>query len=128
MGPMRSVDAMPRSIGIRPSTHLSVHLWPAVAALAGAACLSYNGDRQRKMNGVGRMDDNPEDADGRAGAFGALRHLLGDRFTTALAVREQHGHDESYHATHAPDAVAFARTTEEVSQIVSACAGIARRS
>ena len=48
MGPMRSADAMPRSIGIRPSTRLSVHLWPAVAVLAGAACLSYNGDRQRR--------------------------------------------------------------------------------
>jgi len=57
-----------------------------------------------------------------AALFAELQALLGNRFTTALAVREQHGHDESYHATHAPDAVAFARTTEEVSQIVGACA------
>jgi D-lactate dehydrogenase (cytochrome) len=51
-----------------------------------------------------------------------LGRLLGDRLSTALAVREQHGKDESYHAMHAPDAVAFARTTEEVSAIVRACA------
>src|SRR5262249_10296485 len=51
-----------------------------------------------------------------------LRALLGDRLSTAPAVREQHGKDESYHAAHAPDAVAFARSTEEVSVIVKACA------
>jgi D-lactate dehydrogenase (cytochrome) len=51
-----------------------------------------------------------------------LRQLLGDRLSTAPAVREQHGRDESYHVTAPPDAVAFARSTEEVSQIVRACA------
>ena len=51
-----------------------------------------------------------------------LRALLGERLSTSAAVREQHGHDESYHPTHAPDAVAFARTTEEVAEIVKICA------
>jgi D-lactate dehydrogenase (cytochrome) len=51
-----------------------------------------------------------------------LRAILGDRLSTAPAVREQHGKDESYHAAHAPDAVAFAHSTEEVSAIVKACA------
>ena len=51
-----------------------------------------------------------------------LRTLLGDRLSTSDAVRAQHGHDESYHATLPPDAVAFAETTEEVSKIVAACA------
>ncbi len=37
----------------------------------------------------------------------ALRQRLGDRLSTAAAVCEQHGRDESYHAAHAPDAVAF---------------------
>jgi len=54
--------------------------------------------------------------------FAELQALLGERFSTAPAVREQHGHDESYHSTHAPDAVAFAHSTEEVSRIVEACA------
>src|ERR1700693_3597643 len=52
----------------------------------------------------------------------ALRQQLGDRLSTSAAVCEQHGKDESYHAPHAPDAVAFARSTEEVAAIVSLCA------
>jgi D-lactate dehydrogenase (cytochrome) len=51
-----------------------------------------------------------------------LKKLLGERLSTGDAVREQHGHDESYHATMPPDAVAFAETTEDVSKIVAACA------
>src|SRR5713101_8327893 len=52
----------------------------------------------------------------------SLRQLLGDRLSTSAAVCEQHGKDESYHTPHAPDAVAFARTTEEVAAIVGLCA------
>src|SRR5579864_5838798 len=52
----------------------------------------------------------------------SLRHLLGDRLSTSPAICAQHGKDESYHTPHAPDAVAFARSTEEVSAIVSLCA------
>ena len=52
----------------------------------------------------------------------ALRQLLGDRLSTSQAVREQHGKDESYHAPELPDAVVFAHTTEEVSEIVRQCA------
>jgi len=51
-----------------------------------------------------------------------LRALLGDRLSTAAAVRDQHGRDESYHAPCPPDAVAFATSTEEVSAIVGICA------
>jgi D-lactate dehydrogenase (cytochrome) len=52
----------------------------------------------------------------------SLRQLLGDRLSTSASVCEQHGKDESYHTPHAPDAVAFARSTEEVAAIVSRCA------
>src|SRR5580658_3593376 len=52
----------------------------------------------------------------------ALRQRLGDRLSTSAAICAQHGKDESYHAPHAPDAVAFARSTEEVAEIVSLCA------
>ncbi|MBV9553787.1 MAG: FAD-binding protein [Alphaproteobacteria bacterium] len=52
----------------------------------------------------------------------ALRQRLGDRLSTAAAVCEQHGKDESYHQPHAPDAVAFAHSTEEVVDIVKLCA------
>jgi len=51
-----------------------------------------------------------------------LQGLLGARLSTSVAVCEQHGRDESYHAVHAPDAVAFAQSTEEVAEIVKVCA------
>ena len=50
-----------------------------------------------------------------------LRQLLGDRLSTASAVCAQHGKDESYHAPHSPDAVAFARSAQEVAAIVRLC-------
>ena len=57
-----------------------------------------------------------------AAALDQVGALLGDRFTTSRAVREQHGHDETYHAGAPPDAVAFPVSTEEVSAIVRICA------
>src|SRR6516165_7482153 len=50
-----------------------------------------------------------------------LRRLLGDRLSTSTAVCDHHGKDESYHAPHSPDAVAFAHSTEEVAAIVKLC-------
>ena len=52
----------------------------------------------------------------------SLKQRLGDRLSTSAAVCAQHGKDESYHAPHAPDAVAFAHSTEEVAEIVRLCA------
>jgi len=52
----------------------------------------------------------------------ALRQRLGDRLSTSAAVCDQHGKDESYHTPHAPDAVAFVHSTEEVAAIVGLCA------
>ncbi|HUA54697.1 MAG TPA: FAD-linked oxidase C-terminal domain-containing protein [Candidatus Sulfotelmatobacter sp.] len=57
-----------------------------------------------------------------AAALDELATLLGDRLSTAAAIREQHGRDESYHAGFPPDAVAFAQSTEEVAAIVKICA------
>lgn len=51
-----------------------------------------------------------------------LEPILGNRITTAAGIREQHGHDESWHHPAAPDAVCFPHATEEVSAIVRACA------
>ena len=48
-----------------------------------------------------------------------LREFLGDRVSTSDAVREQHGHDESYHATALPDAVAFPQSTDEIARIAA---------
>lgn len=52
----------------------------------------------------------------------ALREVVGDRLSTAAAVREQHGRDESFHPPHPPDAVVFPRATDEVVEIVRVCA------
>ena len=51
-----------------------------------------------------------------------LKQRLGERLSTSSAICEQHGRDESYHAAHAPDAVAFPKSTEEVAEIVRVCA------
>ena len=51
-----------------------------------------------------------------------LRALLGDRVSTNHSILEQHGHGESWHPPQAPDAVCFARSTEEVASIVRLCA------
>ncbi len=51
-----------------------------------------------------------------------LAALLGDRLSTSAAVCEHHGKDESFHRPVSPDAVAFVRSTEEVSAVVTACA------
>lgn len=50
-----------------------------------------------------------------------LAKLLGDRLTVDPLVREEHGSDESSHACHPPDAVAFPESTEEVAAIVKIC-------
>ena len=57
-----------------------------------------------------------------ARAIAHLQQLLGDRLSLSQAVREQHGRDESWHPAHAPDAVAFPQSTEEVAAIVKLCA------
>ena len=61
-----------------------------------------------------------------------------DNISTSKAAREQHGHDESYHAYviksisclflnycicsgHEPDIVVYAQSTEHVSQVVKYC-------
>ncbi len=58
----------------------------------------------------------------RTRLFDELKALLGDRFTNAQAIREQHGRDESYFRPTPPEAVVFAHSTEEVGAVVKACA------
>ncbi len=54
-----------------------------------------------------------------AAMLDALKARFGDRCTTALAVREQHGRDESPFDVRPPDAVVFCESTDEVAAIVS---------
>ena len=52
----------------------------------------------------------------------ALRARFGDRFVTSLAVREQHGRDESPFDVPPPEAVVFCESTEEVAFVVAMAA------
>ncbi|KIG02160.1 FAD-binding oxidoreductase [Caballeronia concitans] len=52
----------------------------------------------------------------------SLKEQFGDRVSTAQAVREHHGRDESPFDPQLPDAVVFARSTEDVQAIVRLCA------
>lgn len=58
----------------------------------------------------------------RDAAIAELMTLLGERLTMSLPIREAHGRDESWHPVVAPDAVAFATSTEDVAAIVRICA------
>ena len=51
----------------------------------------------------------------------ALKAAFGERASTAEAVRAHHGRDESPFDPQLPDAVVFARNTEEVQTIVRLC-------
>ncbi len=51
----------------------------------------------------------------------SLRSRFGERFSTAQAVRDHHGRDESPFPVVPPDAVVFANSTDEVAQIVDLC-------
>lgn len=55
-------------------------------------------------------------------AFEKLSALLGDNFSQNKAICEHHGTDMAHHGVKAPDAVAFAQNTEQVSEIVKICA------
>ena len=51
----------------------------------------------------------------------ALTDAYGERVSVAQAVREHHGRDESPFDPQLPDAVVFARNTEDVQTIVKLC-------
>jgi D-lactate dehydrogenase (cytochrome) len=53
-----------------------------------------------------------------AAMLDALKVRFGDRCSTAAAVREQHGRDESPIDAPPPEAVVFCETTEEVAEVV----------
>ena len=58
-----------------------------------------------------------------AGLLDLLAQIVGaDNLSTAAAVREQHGRDESYHPSAPPDAVVYCTETDQVAAVVRACA------
>ncbi|MBD0414748.1 FAD-binding oxidoreductase [Oryzicola mucosus] len=59
---------------------------------------------------------------GIATVLGIFKQRFGERFQTGQSIREQHGHTTTYLPNQLPDGVAFVETTEEVQEIVRACA------
>ncbi|MCV0396481.1 MAG: FAD-binding protein [Rhizobiaceae bacterium] len=60
--------------------------------------------------------------EGIAAVLGILKQRFGERFQTGQAIREQHAHTTTYIPLQPPDGVAFPESTQEVAEIVSACA------
>jgi len=54
--------------------------------------------------------------------LGVLKQQFGERFQNGASVREQHGHTTTWLGNQPPDGVVFARSTEEVSEVVKVCA------
>lgn len=50
-----------------------------------------------------------------------LRARFAERCSTSLALRQQHGKDVTFHPVQPPDAVVFAESTEDVSEVVGIC-------
>ncbi|MBE1291925.1 MAG: FAD-binding protein [Rhodobacteraceae bacterium] len=71
---------------------------------------------------MGLAVDLPRNEEGIAAALGVLKQQFGEAFHTGQSMREQHGHTTTWIETQAPDAVIFAKSTQEVSDIVKTCA------
>ena len=68
------------------------------------------------------VDAIPSDALTREKVIAIMVQRFGDQFTTADAIRERHGKGESYHGIASPDGVFFAKSTEDVAEVVKICA------
>jgi D-lactate dehydrogenase (cytochrome) len=66
--------------------------------------------------------DTPVNKASTTSTIAELRAWLGERLSTAPAVREQHGKDQTWNPGAAPDAVAFVTSTAEVQRVVMTCA------
>jgi D-lactate dehydrogenase (cytochrome) len=64
----------------------------------------------------------PRNENGIQTVVGILKQKFGDRLQTGQAIREQHGHTTTWIENQSPDAVVFPQSTDEVAEIVKACA------
>src|SRR6266545_1440654 len=61
--------------------------------------------------------------EGKKALLAALAARFGDRFSVSQALREQHANTLTWLGCEPPDAVLFAETEAEVSEVVKLCAG-----
>ena len=54
-------------------------------------------------------------------SFETLKNYFGERWSVSPSDTENHGRSESYFPIHAPDAVVYPKTTEEVVFLVNVC-------
>ncbi|ELW63009.1 putative D-lactate dehydrogenase, mitochondrial [Tupaia chinensis] len=79
---------------------------------------------ERKKPGVGGWGGVKEQDKLSVGFVEALKVIVGSpHVSTAAAVREQHGHDESMHRCRPPDAVVWPQNVEQVSRLAALCYG-----
>lgn len=75
-----------------------------------------------ELAGAAQTLENSTGSAGVEGLVSALKDRFGERCATSATLREQHGHTTTWIETQPPDAVVFAQTTQEVSDIVKLCA------
>mgnify|MGYP003634477423 FL=1 len=71
---------------------------------------------------MAQATDLPRNEAGIAAVLGILKQQFGERFHTGQTLREQHGHTTTWIKNQAPDAAVFAKSTQDVSDIVRVCA------
>lgn len=68
------------------------------------------------------LQQSERNDEGIATAISILKQRFGEQLQTGQSLREQHAHTTTYIPPQLPDAVVFARSTEEVQSIVRVCA------
>ncbi|UJW74100.1 FAD-binding oxidoreductase [Rhizobium sp. SL42] len=66
--------------------------------------------------------DGPRDAEAIAAVCAMLKQRFGDAFQAGQSFREQHSHTTTYLPSQLPDGVVFVESSEDVSDVVRACA------
>jgi D-lactate dehydrogenase (cytochrome) len=74
------------------------------------------------MDTVASHQVEPGSRDAKERLLATLRERFGNRFSTGLALREQHANTLTWISCQPPDAVVFAETTAEVAEVVRLCA------
>jgi len=68
------------------------------------------------------LEHAERNSDGIKTAISVLKQRFGDRLKTSHSLLEQHAHTMTYIPSQLPDAVVFAKSTEDVQQVVQVCA------
>ena len=68
------------------------------------------------------LEKTERNESGIATAIGILKQRFADQLQTQKSLLEQHTHTTTYIPSQLPDAVVFARSTEEVQEVVRICA------